>query len=93
MGWCWDTVPSITPSTTARSCFVGSLPPFDDRQAKLFALRSFFDRTIPGRWDDLRSVRDDELDKARSLLSEWRGTPCHELNAEEVARRLQELKW
>ena len=41
---------------------MGSLPPFDDRQAKLFALRSFFDRVIPGRWDDLRSVRDDELD-------------------------------
>ena len=33
-----------------------------------------------------RDLRDGELDKARSMLSEWRGTPCHELNAEEVAR-------
>jgi len=36
--------------------------------------------------DIQRALRDDELDKARSLLSEWRGAPCHELNAEEVAR-------
>lgn len=33
-----------------------------------------------------RALRDGELDKARSLLSEWRGMPAHELNAEEVAR-------
>jgi adenosylcobinamide-phosphate synthase len=33
-----------------------------------------------------RALRDDDLEKARSLLSEWRGIPCHELNAEEVAR-------
>ena len=33
-----------------------------------------------------RALRDEELDQARSLLSEWRGAPCHELNPEEVAR-------
>ncbi len=33
-----------------------------------------------------RALRDDDLEKARSLLSAWRGIPCHELNAEEVAR-------
>ncbi|HXU93033.1 MAG TPA: CobD/CbiB family protein [Gallionella sp.] len=33
-----------------------------------------------------KALRDNELDKARSLLSEWRGVPSHELNAEEVAR-------
>ena len=36
--------------------------------------------------DIQRALREEELDKARSLLSEWRGVPCHELNAEEVAR-------
>lgn len=33
-----------------------------------------------------QALRDDDLEKARSLLSTWRGVPCHELNAEEVAR-------
>ncbi|MBI3903824.1 MAG: CobD/CbiB family protein [Nitrosomonadales bacterium] len=33
-----------------------------------------------------QALRNDELDKARSLLSAWRGMACHELNAEEVAR-------
>ena len=33
-----------------------------------------------------QALRDDDLEKARSLLSTWRGMPCHELNAEEVAR-------
>jgi len=33
-----------------------------------------------------QALRDDELEKARGLLSTWRGAPCHELNAEEVAR-------
>lgn len=33
-----------------------------------------------------QALRDGELDKARSELSKWRGAPCHELNAEEVAR-------
>lgn len=33
-----------------------------------------------------KALRDGELDRARSLLSEWRGAPSHELNAEEVAR-------
>jgi adenosylcobinamide-phosphate synthase len=33
-----------------------------------------------------QALRDDDLEKARSLLSAWRGVPCHELNSEEVAR-------
>lgn len=33
-----------------------------------------------------RALRDNDLEKARSLLSAWRGVPCHELNAGEVAR-------
>lgn len=33
-----------------------------------------------------QALRDDDLEKARSLLSTWREAPCHELNAEEVAR-------
>ena len=33
-----------------------------------------------------QALRDGETDKARSLLSEWRGMPCHELGAGEVAR-------
>ena len=33
-----------------------------------------------------QALRDDDLEKARSLLSTWRGMPCHELNAGEVAR-------
>jgi adenosylcobinamide-phosphate synthase len=33
-----------------------------------------------------QALRDDDLEKARSLLAAWRGAPCHELNAEEVAR-------
>jgi cobalamin biosynthesis protein CobD/CbiB len=32
------------------------------------------------------ALRNDELERARVLLSEWRGEPCHELNAQEVAR-------
>ena len=33
-----------------------------------------------------QALRDGNLEKARSLLSEWRGASCHELNAGEVAR-------
>ena len=33
-----------------------------------------------------RALRNEDLEKARILLSTWRGIPCHELNAEEVAR-------
>ncbi|MGA8148494.1 MAG: CobD/CbiB family protein [Gallionellaceae bacterium] len=33
-----------------------------------------------------QTLRDENLEKARSLLSAWRGAPCHELNAQEVAR-------
>lgn len=32
------------------------------------------------------ALRDDRLDEARGLLTQWRGMPAHELNAEEVAR-------
>lgn len=33
-----------------------------------------------------QALRDDDLEKARGLLSTWRGTRCHELNAQELAR-------
>lgn len=33
-----------------------------------------------------QALRENDVEKARGLLSAWRGTPCHELNAEEVAR-------
>ncbi|MBI5658717.1 MAG: CobD/CbiB family protein [Nitrosomonadales bacterium] len=33
-----------------------------------------------------RALRNGDLEKARILLSGWRGTPCHELGAGEVAR-------
>ena len=33
-----------------------------------------------------QALRDDDLEKARSLLAAWRGAPCHELNAGEVTR-------
>jgi adenosylcobinamide-phosphate synthase len=33
-----------------------------------------------------QALRNDDLGKARSLLSAWRGMSCQELNAEEVAR-------
>ena len=33
-----------------------------------------------------QALRAGELDEARRLLSDWRGMPAHELNAEEVAR-------
>jgi adenosylcobinamide-phosphate synthase len=33
-----------------------------------------------------QALRDGKLDEARRLLSDWRGAPAHELNAEEVAR-------
>jgi adenosylcobinamide-phosphate synthase len=32
------------------------------------------------------ALRDDKLGEARRLLTQWRGIPSHELNAEEVAR-------
>jgi len=32
------------------------------------------------------ALRDGRLDEARGLLTQWRGIPSHELNAEEVAR-------
>ncbi len=34
----------------------------EEREAKRAAMRSFFARTIPGRWEALREVREDELD-------------------------------
>lgn len=36
--------------------------------------------------DIYQALRDNELERARVLLSEWRGEFCHELNAQEVAR-------
>jgi len=33
-----------------------------------------------------KALRDDDLEKARILLSSWRGLPSHELSSEEVAR-------
>src|SRR5574340_830874 len=36
--------------------------------------------------DIQEALRDDKLDRARGLLTRWRGIPSHELNAEEVAR-------
>jgi adenosylcobinamide-phosphate synthase len=36
--------------------------------------------------DIYQALRNDDLERARVLLSEWRGEPCHELNAQEVAR-------
>ncbi|HEX5363125.1 MAG TPA: CobD/CbiB family protein [Gallionella sp.] len=33
-----------------------------------------------------KALRDGELERARGLLTSWRGEPAHELNAEEVAR-------
>jgi adenosylcobinamide-phosphate synthase len=36
--------------------------------------------------DIYQALRNDDLERARTLLSEWRGEPCHELNARGVAR-------
>lgn len=33
----------------------------DDAQAKESAMRDFFAKTIPGRWEELRSVREEEI--------------------------------
>jgi adenosylcobinamide-phosphate synthase len=33
-----------------------------------------------------RALRNDDLERARGLLSAWRGMPCHELSEQEVAR-------
>jgi len=53
----------INHSINYRSVVVHGRPEaIDDRQAKAAAMQSFFAKTIPGRWEDLRAVRDDELD-------------------------------
>ena len=53
----------INHSINYRSVVIHGRPEaIDDRPAKTAAMRSFFDKTIPGRWDDLRAVRDDEID-------------------------------
>jgi uncharacterized protein len=53
----------INHSMNYRSVVVHGRPEaIDDRQAKAEAMQSFFDKTIPGRWEDLRAIRDDELD-------------------------------
>jgi len=38
-----------------------------------------------------KALREDKLDEARNLLSDWRGMPAHDMNAEEVARLTIEL--
>ena len=44
-------------------------------------------RQVSHNFTDIhRALRNNELEKARSLLSNWSGMQCHELNAEEVAR-------
>ncbi len=53
----------INHSMNYRSVVVHGRPEaIDDRLAKAAAMQSFFAKTIPGRWEDLRAVRDDELD-------------------------------
>jgi uncharacterized protein len=53
----------INHSINYRSVVVHGRPEaIDDRRAKAAAMQSFFDKTIPGRWEELRAIRDDELD-------------------------------
>ena len=54
---------AINHSINYRSVVLHGRPEaIDDRAAKAAAMRSLFDRTLPGRWEALRPVRDDELD-------------------------------
>ena len=53
----------INHSLNFRSVVLRGFPQaIDDRAGKVAAMRSFFARTIPGRWEELRAIRDDELD-------------------------------
>jgi len=53
----------INHSANFRSVIIHGRPEaIDDRNEKLEAMRSFFAKTLPGRWENLRAVRDDELD-------------------------------
>ena len=53
----------INHSVNFRSVVVHGRPQvIHDREEKRSAMRSFFQRTIPGRWETLREVLDDELD-------------------------------
>jgi nitroimidazol reductase NimA-like FMN-containing flavoprotein (pyridoxamine 5'-phosphate oxidase superfamily) len=53
----------INHSMNFRSVVVHGRPQaIDDRAEKAQAMRSFFAKTIPGRWETLRPPRDDELD-------------------------------
>jgi nitroimidazol reductase NimA-like FMN-containing flavoprotein (pyridoxamine 5'-phosphate oxidase superfamily) len=53
----------INHSVNYRSVTVHGKPEtIDDREAKRAAMHEFFRRTLPGRWETLRAVRDDELD-------------------------------
>ncbi|AOK54676.1 flavin-nucleotide-binding protein [Burkholderia stagnalis] len=53
----------INHSVNFRSVIVHGCPQvIHDREEKRAAMRSFFHRTIPGRWETLREILDDELD-------------------------------
>ncbi len=53
----------INHSVNFRSVILHGQPEvIDEREAKRAAMREFFHRTLPGRWETLRAVRDDELD-------------------------------
>ncbi|QKM49516.1 hypothetical protein B7760_03574 [Burkholderia glumae] len=54
---------AINHSVNFRSVVVHGRPEVIlDREQKRAAMREFFRRTLPGRWETLRTVRDDELD-------------------------------
>lgn len=53
----------INHSVNFRSVVVHGRPVvIHEREEKRAAMREFFRRTLPGRWETLRTVRDDELD-------------------------------
>jgi nitroimidazol reductase NimA-like FMN-containing flavoprotein (pyridoxamine 5'-phosphate oxidase superfamily) len=53
----------INHSVNFRSVVVHGQPAvIHEREEKRSAMREFFRRTLPGRWETLRDVRDDELD-------------------------------
>ena len=64
-------------SVNYRACIIyGSAQPVKDRDEKLRILRMLVDRFVPGHWDALRPISDQEL-KATSILS----MPIHEASA------------
>lgn len=53
----------INHSANYRSVVVHGHPQIiNARNEKLLAMQSFFAKTLPGRWEELRHVRDDEID-------------------------------